>query len=238
MPDEKFSLLRRILGAIGLKPAAVDDVVDRIYELLHQSESKPAANSFPYHLRDHFLSPAEHSFYLVLKQAVADWALVCPKVSLGDVFYVRSSDASLFRTYTNRIDRKHVDFLLCDPKTLKPMAGIELDDKSHRREDRQERDQFVEHVFAAAQLPLVRLSAKHGYSVQALTQILRQQAGVTLPAQAAQSLPEPEPPRCPECSSPMVLRSAKSGPSQGKQFWGCVNFPRCREIRPYERQAT
>jgi len=128
---------------------------------------------YPYLLRDDFLSPAEQSFYLVLKLTVSDWALICPKISLGDLFYVKSSNPSKFRSYTNRIDRKHVDFLLCDPKTAKPFLGIELDDKSHKRSDRQERDEFVENVFSAAKLPLARIPVKHSYSTSELEALLR-----------------------------------------------------------------
>ena len=37
-------------------------------------------------------------------------------------------------------------------------------------------------------------------------------------------------PVCPRCRAPMVLRTPKQGPNQGKSFWGCTQFPRCRAI--------
>ncbi|WP_432472361.1 NERD domain-containing protein [Amphritea sp. HPY] len=37
-------------------------------------------------------------------------------------------------------------------------------------------------------------------------------------------------PRCPKCSSPMILRKARKGQDIGKQFWGCSQFPKCRGI--------
>jgi hypothetical protein len=83
----------------------------------------------------------------------------CPKVGLGNLFYVKRDDYSKYQTYTNRVDRKHVDFLLCDPRTMRPLDGLELDDRSHQRSDRQQRDEFVESVFTAARLPLVRIPA-------------------------------------------------------------------------------
>jgi hypothetical protein len=58
-----------------------------------------------------------------------------------------------------------VDFMLVDPKTFKPILGIELDDKSHNRPDRQERDDFVNGIYNAMNLPLLRMQAKHGYDV-------------------------------------------------------------------------
>lgn len=38
------------------------------------------------------------------------------------------------------------------------------------------------------------------------------------------------PPLCPRCGIPMVTRTARRGEHQGKQFYGCPNYPRCREI--------
>ena len=100
----KFGLLRKLLTALGLKEQAVDEIVDRIVELLSGGE-KETVTTLPYALRDAFLTPAEHSFYMVLRQAVEGRAIVFTKVSLGDVFLAKSSDPSVYRTATNRIDR-------------------------------------------------------------------------------------------------------------------------------------
>jgi restriction system protein len=29
----------------------------------------------------------------------------------------------------------------------------------------------------------------------------------------------------------MILRTARNGDNQGKQFWGCTGFPKCRTVR-------
>ena len=79
----------------------------------------------------------------------------------------------ILRENTNKIDRKHVDFLLCNPRAVRPFLGIELDDKSHQRDDRQERDQFVDQVFAAVGIPLVRVPVKHTYSLQEVQALLQ-----------------------------------------------------------------
>jgi predicted RNA-binding Zn-ribbon protein involved in translation (DUF1610 family) len=39
---------------------------------------------------------------------------------------------------------------------------------------------------------------------------------------------------CPKCGKPMILRTKRSVDNQGKQFWGCSGFPRCRTIRQIE----
>jgi len=46
------------------------------------------------------------------------------------------------------------------------------------------------------------------------------------------------PPACPRCGKPMVLRTAKRGPNTGSQFWGCSNYPGCKGIAEYSNLVT
>lgn len=41
-----------------------------------------------------------------------------------------------------------------------------------------------------------------------------------------------EPPACPVCGKPMVLRTARKGQRAGAQFWGCAGYPECKGTRP------
>lgn len=125
----------------------------------------------PYRLRDDFLSTAEHSFYLVLKSMMGSFFTICPKVSLSDIFYVTNPDRNM--SAYNRINRKHVDFLICDADTMKPRFAIELDDKSHNRQDRINRDDFVEDLYEAARLPLVRIPVRPSYNTNELGVLFR-----------------------------------------------------------------
>jgi hypothetical protein len=143
--EKRFTLLRKFLQALGLAEARVEELVGRIEEwLLDEQVEKASATLYPYHLRDDFLSPAELNFYRVLQTAVSRWATIFVKVSLGDLFFAQTPRFGQNQAYRNKIDRKHVDFLLCDPQTVRPILGIELDDKSHQRPDRQARDRFAE----------------------------------------------------------------------------------------------
>ena len=103
---------------------------------------------FPYHVRDDFLSKAELSFYLVLKSMMKDYMVICPKVSLAELLYVDHPNRN--QSAFARIRQKRVDFVICEPLTMRPRFAIELDDNSHQRNDRLERDDFVEKVFEAA----------------------------------------------------------------------------------------
>jgi predicted RNA-binding Zn-ribbon protein involved in translation (DUF1610 family) len=188
-------------------------------------------DSLPFNLRDDFLSPAEASFFRLLQGVVKDQYLIFPKVSLKDIFFVSRPQENM--TYYNKIDRKHVDFLLCDAVSLKPVMGIELDDSSHKRPDRIERDELVDQVFNQSGLPLRRISVRSAYSQQELQDLI---AGVAAPdAGPTQTVPrDPDAlaPTCPKCGAKMVLRTAQRGAKAGSKFYGCPNYPKCREIIP------
>ena len=100
---------------------------------------------YPFRVRDDFLSNAEISFYHVLQLAINGEGVICPKVSLAELFFV--TDKTEFQHYFNMISRKRTDFLVCDPQTMKPLYAIELDDQSHQKVDRIQRDAFVEKLF-------------------------------------------------------------------------------------------
>ena len=190
---------------------------------------RPAEKDLPYRRRDDFLSPAEFSFYRVLCTVVGSRGVICPKVNLNDIFCVARPNEN--QAYRNKIDRKHVDFLVCDPVTMTPRCGIELDDASHGRRDRQERDELVDKVFEAAGLPLLHVPAPRSYNSNELAAKI----GPCLATQVtAQPSPPPAPgsgpPKCPKCGVVMVMRTASKGPQAGQQFYGCPNYPRCREI--------
>lgn len=42
---------------------------------------------------------------------------------------------------------------------------------------------------------------------------------------------EPKPPACPHCKKTMVMKVAGSGANAGGNFWGCVDYPKCRGMR-------
>lgn len=151
-----------------------------LFGWLKPSAEPPGAKvTFPYGKRDDFLSPAEVSFFHVLKNELpTEWCLIA-KVNLADLFFVRQPHRN--QTARNRIDRKHVDFVLCSAMTMEPLLGIELDDSSHERKDRKERDDFVDKVFEAGGLPLLHVKAARGYQPAALMDAVRSKLGIPLP---------------------------------------------------------
>lgn len=121
----------------------------------------------PYEKRKSLLTQSEQAFFNVLRNAVdGEWSIQA-MVRLADLIRVKP-DTPKYQAWQNRIQAKHIDFLLCDPATLEVKLALELDDKSHQRPDRVERDQFVEQALADAGVPLMRLNVQEEYNVEAI----------------------------------------------------------------------
>jgi hypothetical protein len=134
--------------------------------------SGESGNGSDYELRVLF-SPAERSFLGALENSLPDGVGLLAKVRLGDVFKPRKGLSPSLRTRANnRLNQKHVDFLLVKTNDVSPLAGVELDDSSHQRDDRMTRDKFVDEVFAACKLPLIHVMAKSSYNTSELREMV------------------------------------------------------------------
>jgi len=112
---------------------------------------------------DSIFTPAELKFYKILNEILPEY-VIFGKVRVADIINVDSKKAGRkYLKYFNRISKKHVDFLICDRETLSPLVAIELDDRSHERKERVERDEFMDKVFGMADLPLLRFRVQKKY---------------------------------------------------------------------------
>ncbi len=147
------------------------------------------AEPVPYRARQ-FLTKTEASFYHTLRQAVGDRAhsvgsavrtdrsssasptgdryTIAIKVRLADVLKCDAKEH--WQRHQNRINSKHLDFVLCEPNTMSILVGIELDDRSHSRSRRQQGDAFLGAAMNAANLPLLRFPAQAHYDANAIAQ--------------------------------------------------------------------
>ncbi|HFG1572443.1 TPA: DUF2726 domain-containing protein [Vibrio cholerae] len=130
-------------------------------------------NLVDYTLKSGLLTKAERSFYGVLESVVPDELVVMSKVRIADVLYAtkgldRKDSARLFA----KISSKHFDFVLCLRTDFSYVAAIELDDSSHQKKSRKDRDDFVELACKSAGLPLYRCRAQYAYKPDELRNYL------------------------------------------------------------------
>lgn len=105
------------------------------------------------------MTDSEHVMFNLLNELVGSRYYIFPQVHLPTVLDHKIKGQSWIGAFRH-INQKSVDFVLCDKVKSSPILAIELDDRSHDRPDRQERDHEVERIFAGADMPLLRL--KHG----------------------------------------------------------------------------
>src|SRR5215212_88456 len=179
----------------------------------------------PYRLREQFLSTTELALFRVLQRMVGRHYLICPKVALNDIFYIVRPNENVH--FFNKFFRKHVDFLLCEPNTLKPAFGIELVKPVARNETR-EADQFMQDLFLSAGLPLVHIPSSERYSENDLSELFQlaitkvKESGSLRAMSKSDSVP-----MCPVCGKMMVLRIQRNGFGAARKYYGCMDSPKC-----------
>jgi hypothetical protein len=92
-----------------------------------------------------FMSRAEHECFDALLAAVGEEFYIFAQVHLPPLIdnkVVGQNWAAAFK----HINGKSVDFVLCDKAYIAPKRAIELDNKTHARPDRRERDMEVERI--------------------------------------------------------------------------------------------
>ena len=132
---------------------------------LNQRSATPSLREdtpLPYKKKDYLLTKSERAFFDVLLPTIKNEYHVFTKVNMWDLFFLPKGTQNRMK-WRGHVSQKHVDFVLCDLKNLKPIVCIELDDASHEEEDRQERDALVDRIFSSAGLPLLHVRATPTY---------------------------------------------------------------------------
>lgn len=191
-----LELLRRMPPAVGLAVGSFMLLMLVVLLLLRRRAEPELWEG--YELRPALLTRAERRFYATLTKAakpgpdLASGAAlaICPQVRLIDVVRPRPDAADFgskqrrkdFAQRRSRVWAKHLDFVICHGETLELLAAIELDDASHDRPERQERDAFLDELLDNVGLPLVRVKVTRRYDAASLRRDLAAAIGVRLDA--------------------------------------------------------
>ncbi|MFN8381989.1 MAG: DUF2726 domain-containing protein [Anaerolineales bacterium] len=192
------------------------------------TDIKAENTRLPYRLREPFLTSTELALFRVLTEMMGNRYVICPKVSLNDVFYILRPNENVH--FFNKFFRKHVDFLLCDSRTFAPSFGVEIV-KPIAKETAREADKFMDELFTDAGIPLVHISSSEKYDASdiiALFQLAVAKIGGTSSLRI--DLPSDTVPNCPVCGKMMVLRIHRNGENSGKKYYGCMDSPRCAGV--------
>lgn len=136
-------------------------------QFLKAMQKKGRGVGHRYESQKALMSPGELKFFGALEAAVGSRYRVFAKVRLADIVQpARTGDRSAWHAAFGVIKSKHVDFAVCEPDTMEFRLVVELDDKSHERSDRAERDQKVDEILEQAGIPVLHYPARTGYSAE------------------------------------------------------------------------
>ena len=136
----------------------------------------------PYFPRPFLLSKGELAFYHAMRHVMPPGLVVSFKVRLSDV--INCPGHAWKQGYGAKISQKHLDFVVVDANTTAVRFVIELDDRTHHRRDRRDRDAFVDAALAAAGVPILRVPAAASYEPARLRQELTAAMRRGAPAEA------------------------------------------------------
>jgi hypothetical protein len=152
----KLILVFAVPIIVGLAVLAALEARKRQSPKISLDDGAPPSEDTPaFQARGHLMSKAEREFHDVLLGIVGPRGYrLFPQIPLPCLVSLPSVPNR--QAWINKTDRKRVDFVLCEPKQLRVILAIELDDASHGRDDRKERDGLVENILKKAGVPLLR----------------------------------------------------------------------------------
>jgi len=135
--------------------------------------SDVSKQKYSYQIRGTLPTPSEIKFYHALKQAVGDKFIIFSKVRVADVLTPENGlSKSHWQRAFNKISAKHFDFVLCNLEDLTVEAVIELDDKSHQKSGRIDRDNFLNQAAQSSELKMLRFAVKPSHSISEIKSAL------------------------------------------------------------------
>jgi hypothetical protein len=131
----------------------------------------PEIQTLPYVKKKYLMTKAEWTFYQSLSRLIQDSYYIVPQVVLSSLVEVKKNE-HFFKTYNNKINKKKIDYVIFSKPYFNPILMIELDDITHNRHDRVERDVFVDAVASSSNLPIVHIKNTNMYDLSVIKEKL------------------------------------------------------------------
>ena len=135
----------------------------------YRENKRVGFNPANYELRQTLMTSNERIFFEKLRRAIGDKYDIYPQVNLDKIFKIKYlGNKFAFNSAKWAIDRRSIDFLITKRESQSPYIGIELDDSTHYREDRVNRDDKVNALFEGNGIELMRINGVNGISEEDL----------------------------------------------------------------------
>ena len=113
-------------------------------------------SQYKYYAKSYVMTSRENECFKILNEVFSSKWFVIPQVHLSALLDYRVKGQNWNAAFRH-INGKSVDFVLIGKESYKVICAIELDDSTHSRSDRIERDVEIERMFKEARIPLARI---------------------------------------------------------------------------------
>lgn len=114
-------------------------------------------SQYKYYAKSYVMTSRENECFKTLNEIFSSKWFVVPQVHLSALLDYRVKGQNWNAAFRH-INGKSVDFVLIGKESYKVICVIELDDSTHSKPNRIERDVEIERMFKEAGIPLARIS--------------------------------------------------------------------------------
>ena len=125
----------------------------------YDDDTTPFSKDYTYTTKP-LLTNTEIDFENNLRSAVEDIYYLQSQVSLNSIIHKENNGKHVTTSELNRL----IDFVIFDIDTFHPVMAIELNDKTHLRQSRIDRDKKVQYICECAELPILTFWTYDPYS--------------------------------------------------------------------------
>ena len=111
---------------------------------------------YRYYAKPYVMTSRENECFKILNEIFSSKWFVVPQVHLSALLDYKVKGQNWNAAFRH-INGKSVDFVLIGKESYKVICVIELDDSTHSKPDRIERDAEIERMFKEARIPLARI---------------------------------------------------------------------------------
>lgn len=133
--------------------------VDKIKQAEDSNENNNQIkkSQYKYYAKSYVMTSRENECFKILNEVFSSKWFVIPQVHLSALLDYRVKGQNWNAAFRH-INGKSVDFVLIGKESFKVICAIELDDSTHNKPERKERDVEIERIFNQARIPLARIS--------------------------------------------------------------------------------
>lgn len=141
-------------GLYFVRSAQLENLDSKELDLLNQQRS--------FNPKKNFITENEKRLFEELNKALKDKYYIFPQINLSSLLEVK-------KDIGDRYDKIHilnqfiVDFVIFSKNPIQPVLVIELDDSTHRMNNRQNRDQFIDKALKEAGIKIYHCPSHYLY---------------------------------------------------------------------------